>query len=727
MSYFGQEESIYSQYGTNVEQTLSTIAERYIGANPSHPFVYRLFNREGFTRLHDYRYDMDVAVKWPDMRNGQVVYAWAKLWMDQPAELNFGMSCYGPAKVYINGKLAYASNISDDVAPERKNVFRGTLNKGWNPVVVQYLKTASGCGGQFGTGSYKNFPLHFMNPTAEREGWEGWIYSEPTEADLLPLLADGLFERDNGLRWYPSAQWSETELALGVFGRQFDTEAGRSALAWTKVESLLPGRQLLGWRGSHEGSFALYVNGELTYSAPGSGAFRVDAELAFGLNDVVVVSECQGGSWGFRLECADNSGSRAVAWQQPVAVKGLADHWLYLGTFAQEMIPAVRELGRMHHIYDNGGESTYWRADYPETWVRPYLENALFGKWNYPLGVTLYGLMQTGAALGRGDYVDYVLRHIEQCTAVDAYSLWDAARYGAPGVNNQLALMDSLDDCGSFGATMLTATRFREPEGARAVAGRIAHYITQVQDRLADGALYRVRGSVDFMKDTLWCDDLYMSVPFMCRYYDLTQDKGILDDAAKQMLLYKKYLYMPELQIMSHVYDFKFNKQTEVPWGRGNGWVLFSLAELLLTLPEEHDRRGELLAFFCELCAGYLRLQGTNGLWHQVLTDPESYEETSCTSMFLYAFARGVRLGWLPDAQPYVRAVRKGWEGLTRISIDKHGHIYGVCRGSGYSFAARYYKDELSWLLNDTHGIGIVMLAGVEVRSMIQDLQTQKG
>jgi rhamnogalacturonyl hydrolase YesR len=179
---------------------------------------------------------------------------------------------------------------------------------------------------------------------------------------------------------------------------------------------------------------------------------------------------------------------------------------------------------------------------------------------------------------------------------------------------------------------------------------------------------------------------------------------------------------MPEQEIMSHVYDFKVNKPTEVPWGRGNGWVLFSLAELLNTMQEEHERRPALLAFYRELCAGYARLQGRNGLWHQVLTDPESYEETSCTSMFVYAFARGVRCGWLEDAQPFIDAVRKGWEGLTRIGIDKHGNIYGVCRGSGYSFAARYYKDELSWLLNDTHGIGIVMLAGVEARSMLSSL-----
>src|SRR5690606_38744186 len=83
--------------------------------------------------------------------------------------------------------------------------------------------------------------------------------------------------------------------------------------------------------------------------------------------------------------------------------------------------------------------------------------------------------------------------------------------------------------------------------------------------------LYRVRGSVSFMQDTLWCDDLYMSTPFLCRYAQLTGDSSYLDDAAEQFLLYKKYLWMEEQQYMSHVYDFKFASQTKIAWGRGNG------------------------------------------------------------------------------------------------------------------------------------------------------------
>lgn len=723
MGYVEPNESVYAKCHTDVEATLATIAGRYMGANPAHSFVHRLFCRNGFTRLHDYRYEMDFCKKWEHMPNGHFVYAWGKLWSDQDAELNLGIGCFSPAKVWVNGEKAFASNISDEMAPARKNPFRASVRKGWNEFILQFEKTANGCGGVFGTGSYKNFPLHFVMPAPEREGLEGWMYSEPTEVEYEHLAAEGRSERNGLVAWFPEIGWDEASLKQGVFRRIFGMDRGRTAFAWTKLCSRTASRSTVRLTGTHQGSVALYLDGKEIYSAGGSGRLEVDVPLGFGEFDLVVRSVCSGAGedWGVTLESV--SGGETVAFAAPVPVQGLKDHWLYLGTFEEGREPGPGELLKLNRVHEDGRGGTYWRADLPDAWVRPYLENVLFGKWNYPLGVTLYGLLETGAAIGRRDYVEYVLRHVGQSASYDEYSLWDGKRYGAAGVNNQLALIDSLDDCGSFGATMLAAMAYGQVEGGEKVAARIADYIRSVQDRRPDGALYRVRGSVDFMQDTLWCDDLYMSVPFLCRYTVRTGDPSYLDDAANQMLLYKKYLYMPELQIMSHVYDFKTDRQTEVAWGRGNGWVLFSLAELLTVLPATHELRAELLVFFRELCEGYLRLQGVSGLWHQVLTDPTSYEETSCTSMFLYAFARGIRQGWLETPEAYIVAVLAGWEGLTKISIDKYGNIYGVCRGSGYSFSGRYYRDELSWLLNDTHGIGIVMLAGVEVLRLLSHLK----
>ena len=93
--------------------------------------------------------------------------------------------------------------------------------------------------------------------------------------------------------------------------------------------------------------------------------------------------------------------------------------------------------------------------------------------------------------------------------------------------------------------------------------------------------------------------------------------------------------------------------------------------------------------------------------------------------MFVYAFARAVRFGWLENREKYVEAVLKGFEALAKKAVDCHGNVYGVCRGSDFSFTEDYYKNELSWNLNDTHGTGIVMLAGIETLNMQKFLKEQ--
>lgn len=718
--YIHEMESIARSSGGSTEQVLETIANRYIGANPQEPPVYRVHDGAGFRRLADCRYDMNLGERWPEIRDGQFVYAWGKLWCAQEGELPFAVSCYGPVKVFVNGSRQFASNLNDDVFPDRRAVFRARMSQGWNHLVLEFTATGTGCGAVFGTGSLKGAPLHFLSPGPARAGREGWIYSAPQDEPWTDAAAAELaaFEEERADRpgWFPRREWTAEELAAGSFARILGAEAapGQTAFAWTGLRCGRAGGVKLHLAGSASGAFVLYLDGREFYRSPEKqeGAFRVPLELAYGRHQLVVRSICPAAKWDFRLE-APEAGC-GIRLEKPYPVEGLPDVWLYLGPFAPEDAPAAEDVARMDSVFGPTGGKRFWRADLPEAAVRPYLEAALYGRWNYPLGVTLYGILKTGEELEKSHYVDYAADHIEQCTALHEYALWDTEQFGAPGINHQLALIDSLDDCGSFGAAMLTAHAARPLAGAREAAEHIAHYITHVQDRLPDGALYRVKGTTDFMMGTMWCDDLYMSTPFLGKYYALTGELSYLEDAARQFLLYKERMFIPGQQIMHHVFDHKFGKPNGVPWGRGNGWVLFSLTEILELMPADHALYQPLLAFFRELCQGYLRLQGPNGLWHQVLTDHSSYQEASCTSMFIYAFSRGIRFGWLEEPDVYAEAALRAWEALTELCIDKQGNVYGVCRGSGYSFNKYYYKDQLGWQLNDTHGIGIVLLAGIE-------------
>ena len=87
--------------------------------------------------------------------------------------------------------------------------------------------------------------------------------------------------------------------------------------------------------------------------------------------------------------------------------------------------------------------------------------------------------------------------------------------------------------------------------------------------------------------------------------------------------------------------------------------------------------------------------------------------------MFICAFSRGIRFGWLKDpSHAYRAAAEKAWNGIENCSVDRFGNVHGVCRGSEFSFNPNYYAEHLLPNLNDNHGVGIVMLAGVELLTL---------
>lgn len=711
-------ESIYDKTGADIPCALQALANRYVADNPAEPYRYRAFNREGIQRANDFRYVFNLGERFPEAEVGQISYAWGMMWCDHPnTEMTWLTTAWGPLEVFVNGHSIYRS-LPGDERPKVKRECRALLNAGWNDIVLKFTKTRAGFGGLFGTPSSKWVIFNSIIASSERSGQEGWLFSKPLDEAVEELPVAGQSEFAGAMQWYPHLNWTEEQKQMTPLERLYGNPDGLTAFAWSKFHANNVTGRIYRILGNSLGSTVLFIDGVEKYRCEQAGKFELEMELSYGPHQLVI-RDIAASSWGTTVTVM--SGDEPVLLEQPVPVHGYSGAWLYLGLFADQYIPGITELTELHRVHEDGGQGTYWRGDMPGAWIRPYLEAPLFGKWNYPVGVTLYGLAQMGRTLERPDLVAYAADHVAQTVRWYPYTKWDYKQYKGTGINQSIADIDSLDDCGSFGSTMLELYRdHKQISGVEDLAEVIGTYMSQAQERLPDGAFYRKHGQGE---DTMWADDLYMSVPFLCRYYELTGNEKYINDAARQFLLFREYLYIPEEKLMSHVYDFEQSLATGVPWGRGNGWVLFSLSELLSVLPEEQPERGELLEMFRTLSAGYLTHQSEEGLWRQVINEPDAYLETSCTAMFIYAYARGVRNGWLNDKASYSNSAIQAWNGLTRHSIDARGNLYGVCRGSGYSHSSRYYKKDLLPQLNDTHGIGIVMLAGVELLRLIEWLQ----
>jgi unsaturated rhamnogalacturonyl hydrolase len=693
--FFPKHRSAAARLGDwDIEGILSLIGNRYIGENPPLPYVYRTFNMNGFRQHSDGRYDLSLKERLPVSAFGQYAYAMGLVWSDTDRDLELAVSCYGPTMLWVNGEVLYKSGIIEEVnLSVIKTVFI-RLKTGWNSLYLRFRNAPSGFGCLIGPARNKLSPLDVLSPFQEREGQAGWVYSEATDLDLgkKGLIPDPCgMEAENPLAWFPKAAAY--------------AEEGKYSLYWSSFRQPLAGSRPVQFRGRSSGDIRLYVDGACIWEGTG-GALQTEAILPYGAHTAVVISD---GPYDLHAVC----GGTELNWSCPSPVQGYEGAWLCLGSFEEPPLHIAEEGPSIRKLYVNGNEPRCWRAGATDNSIRPYIENRQFGRWNYPVGVTLYGLLQTGRYIGREDIAAYARDHIGACVDVYSYAEWSARQFGYPSVNQQLMEMSMLDDCGSCGSAMLEAGLNSPETDWLTVADDIAEYIMVGQERKEDGAFYRKQTGY-FMENTLWADDLYMSVPFLIRYAKLRNRPECLEEAVRQFLLFRRYLFMSEVHLMSHVYDFKYDTPTYVPWGRGNGWVLFSLSELLAVLPESHASYGDILSFYLEMCNGVLKVQGERGLWHQVLTEADSYEETSCTAMFVYAFARGLLLGLFPRPEPFEEAVERGWKALAGCSIDHQGNVHGVCVGSRYSFSSEYYKHELPWSLNDTHGIGIVLLAGVE-------------
>lgn len=704
--YFDDSQSINAYEGTDPQAIISSLAYRYMGQNLKHGLYYRAYTNNGIVRTTDYRYLVDFNKIFPDSKDKECVWAFTKFYSAGKSSFGWDINCFGPMVVYVNGEVAYKSDIFKERYSETSTRVFMDVEEGWNDIRIQFKKTKAGFGGQFGTWIGK-WDMYTLMPTKERDGQEGFVFTELVPDDYVPEFEIGMSEKDFDKKLYPVINWSDDEMKKGQLTRMFGTPNGQYAVGYTKVFADDINNTTHKFTLDTKGETVVYINKKEVFKTKG-GKETFEARLPLGTYDIYVKCICGGNDWGYTLECD------TVEFENAARVKGTDDVWMYIGTFVNDFEFPFDTASDMLHIV--GEPATYWRLDAPDTFVRPYNENTLFGRWNYPLGVTMYGLLHTAIAIGSEDIKNYIKDHVQLCIDTLEYALWDKEQYGgATSIHNLLTSIDSLDDCGSFASMMLEVNKYLGLRDVKKVADYVGDYIYNHQSRLEDGTFFRKEMMHHFHNMTMWADDLYMSVPFLVRYSQFTGDQKYLDDAANQFFGFKKRLFMPEEKIMSHVYDFKYDSKTNVPWGRGNGWVVFSMTELLEVLPEDHPKRNDLIEFLNTLCEGYLALQDDEGMWHQVLNDHESYPETSCTSMFIYAFSRGIRFGWLKNPEKYVKAIYKAWKGISKTSVDSNGNVYGVCRGSEFSFIADYYKYELGWNLNDTHGTGIVMLAGIEV------------
>lgn len=217
---------------------------------------------------------------------------------------------------------------------------------------------------------------------------------------------------------------------------------------------------------------------------------------------------------------------------------------------------------------------------------------------------------------------------------------------------------------------------------------RLARWYGETVPRGSDGVHY-FRPDIPQYRTMVIIDSLYHVVPFYALLARTTGDRRFMDEAFETWTSHVSLLASDRGSLLSHNFDVATGRHRGYGWGRGNGWALFALLELLELAPKDHPAWQECHRQFVALSAEIRKLQDQTGFWRTLLHDREAYLESSTAAFYGAIFARGVRLGLL-DAS-YRASAEAAWTAsLSRI--DDEGGFFGV---SGVTWAANSQTEEL--------------------------------
>ena len=331
------------------------------------------------------------------------------------------------------------------------------------------------------------------------------------------------------------------------------------------------------------------------------------------------------------------------------------------------------------------------------------------GEWSYTHGVVLSAFVYIDDVIGDPAFFANNPRFYDFVAKYQPYF----EKNGLVGWGG-LSRLGSLDDCGSIGAALIKTYRKNPKPEYLEIIHAIDNHVSKRQFRLDDGTLARNRPQYE----SVWADDMYMSVPFLINMGLLTGDNKYFDDAVRQITQMADKLYIPQMELFDHGWNVTSGDyDPRFYWGRANGWVMMAMAEALDVLPDDYPGRDRILHLYRSMVRSLAHLQHGSGFWHNLLDKNDTYLETSCTAMFTYAIAKGINEGWINHI--YGPVAITGWN-ATKSRVLLSGAVDGTCEGTTFAHDNVYYYHR-GRSIDATHGYGPVLYAGAEMIRLLQN------
>lgn len=328
-------------------------------------------------------------------------------------------------------------------------------------------------------------------------------------------------------------------------------------------------------------------------------------------------------------------------------------------------------------------------------------------KWTYTNGFFTNALCELHLKTGNSKYLDYTKSWIDVFVASDG----TIEKY----VQQNYRLDDILP-----GRSVLYLLQHYPEEKYKIAANNFIHHIEN-QPKTSDGGYWHKK----VYEHQMWLDGIYMGDVFTTQYAQQFSKPELFDEAIHQIELIYKHTKDSKTGLLYHGWDESkndiwANSETGTSpefWGRGIGWYMMALVDVLDYIPKNHTQRPQLIKILQELSASLANYE-ENGLWYQVIDkagNEGNWIETSCSAMFAYAYAKGAKNGYL---QPeYLAKAKKTFNALidNYVYFDNNGAFYltqTVKVGTlnfKHSDASYTYYVNVDRRINDFKGIGAIL------------------
>lgn len=348
----------------------------------------------------------------------------------------------------------------------------------------------------------------------------------------------------------------------------------------------------------------------------------------------------------------------------------------------------------------------------PEMWT---CDGAPKPKWEYTPTLMARAFLELYMRTGDTAYLNHVQRFADMFIGEDGSILT---------YNQSLYNMDRIQ-----GGNFLIMLNAINPQPQYSIAIETLRDQLREQPRTSEGGFWHKQ----VYPHQMWLDGLFTGTTFYARYAAYKPEPEAWSDIANQFLVVDAHTLKPN-GLNHHGWDESKQMGWSDPvsgcspetWGRAEGWYVMALCDVLELMPADQPERPALEAILRRVMDALLAVRDpATHLWYQVpdrAGEEGNYLESTCSAMYCFALAKGVRLGILP--QEYKEKAAQVMDGLKayklRLNDDGTLSLIDCCAVAG--LGGNPYRDgTYDYYVNeriredDPKGVAPLILAALEL------------